>query len=138
MDIQKLIDTISFVSNEERSKYHLTLGQLIVNLKNANPHSFVEFDNEEIFPPNSLESYRGYYSDLAFSCVQYEHITVEELISLCENALNETFEGYKGGDFLMTEKTPLWVSQYGCVSSIAVMGSVENGDKFILLTKKID
>ena len=84
-----------------------------------------------------MSSYRGYYSDLAFE-PDGEEITVGEFLKVCENALDTTYEGYKGGDFLMGSNTPLWISSYGEVSSIAIMDIGVTGEKLILVVKQID
>ena len=36
-----------------------------------------------------------------------EDITVAALLEILRGAVGKTFEGWKGGDFLMSEKTPL-------------------------------
>src|SRR5690606_36368854 len=56
-------------------------------------------------------SYRGYYEDLAFEpCCE---VTVAHMLETARKALDQTFEGYKGGDYVMTEDTPCWLAEYG-------------------------
>lgn len=56
-------------------------------------------------------SYRGYYQDLAFE--PKENITIAEMLMAVKGALDKTFEGYKGGDFIMNKYTDCWISHYG-------------------------
>ncbi len=136
MDLQKLMNAMSEAASKERSNYHLTLGGLVEELRNADPSFVVKFDNELGYP-SSPESYRGYYSDLSFPPSD-DSITVAELLSFSEKAIGETFEGYKGGDFKMTKDTPLWVSAYGSSSGIAIIGVSQKMDTLYLATKQID
>jgi len=56
-------------------------------------------------------SYRGFYDALAFELV--EHITISEMLNEAKSAPGKTFEGYKGGDFLMTEYSEVYLANYG-------------------------
>lgn len=57
-------------------------------------------------------SYRGYYSDLAFERAP-EKVKASDLLATCRNAMGKVYEGYKGGDYIMGELTPIWVAEYG-------------------------
>lgn len=56
-------------------------------------------------------SYRGYYEDLAFA--PEENVTFGEMLAYAKYALGKTFEGYKGGQYLMDEYTNCWIAEYG-------------------------
>jgi hypothetical protein len=71
-------------------------------------------------------SYRGYYQDLAFIPTD-EKVTASTLLVQCQNAMGKVFEGYKGGDFVMGELTPLWLSDYGRASGIKIMSIGDDG-----------
>lgn len=58
-------------------------------------------------------SYRGFYDALAFEPV--ENIGVYEMLSEAQSALGKTFEGYKGGDFLMGSYSEVYLAEYGNV-----------------------
>ena len=60
---------------------------------------------------NNPHSYRGYYDNLAFEPEQ--EVSVKQMLKDAEYALNNTFQGYKGGDFTMTKDTPVWLAYYG-------------------------
>ncbi|CAH9013733.1 conserved hypothetical protein [Vibrio phage 277E43-1] len=48
-------------------------------------------------------SWRGVYAEVAFSIK--EHVTVAECLEHVEEALSNTFEGWKGGEFAYDEST---------------------------------
>lgn len=134
-DIHSLFSALSDGMRSARSQYHLTLGGLIKFLESAPSHALVFLDDTNK-SPGRLYSYRGYYEDLAFAEVGSAP-TAELLLEICKDALGKTFTGYKGGDFVMTEDTPLWVSEYGAVSGIAIVG-VDLNEGITLHTKAVD
>jgi hypothetical protein len=133
MDIQKLFDAMSNVSRLTRSGYHLTLGEAIELLKALDPEAPIR--TEDGLGVGNVCSYRGYYSDLGFKPVPRKTSVIEVLSDL-EAALDQTFEGYKGGDFRIGPETPLWLSPYGDASGDAVMGIVlEDGATKLLIRR---
>ena len=56
-------------------------------------------------------SYRGDYSQLAFA--PSENVTVGSMLEEAEYALGKTYQGYKGGDFVMDEYTYVFIAEYG-------------------------
>jgi hypothetical protein len=113
-----------------------TLGELIDALRGvADPTIHVRFDFGHM-SPTRLASWRGIYAELALSYEStYEGLTVAELLSQCESAVGRTFEGYKGGDFLMGLRTPIWVSNYGESDDTFVSGLSVTHYAAILHTK---
>jgi hypothetical protein len=84
----------------------MTLGGLIKKLESF-PH------DKKIQGLTEPHSYRGYYSDLAFE-PSGDPVLVGDLLQECKSAMGKVFEGYKGGDYMMGENTPVWVASYGC------------------------
>ena len=84
---------------------YIELGGIIARLEQEDPNRVlpIGFANPH--------SYRGNYSDLAFEPVR--DITVGEMLTAARSALGTTFEGWKGGDNLMTESTDCWISLHG-------------------------
>lgn len=84
---------------------YLTLGGIIARLEREDPNRVlpIGFANPH--------SYRGYYDQLAFEPVA--DITVGDVLAAAKSAVGVTFEGYKGGEFLMTESTDCWISPHG-------------------------
>lgn len=107
--LQAMIDGMRAAWQKERAKSQLTLGRMIALLDVLEPERLVHGLGE-------LDSYRGYYDDLAFEPTDQRE-TVAALKARCQAAMGKVFKGYKGGDYMMGESTPLWVSPYGSSSS---------------------
>ena len=103
--MQVLVDAWSVESKRERAATQMTLGSLIAALEKMPPDSLIT-------GLGNAHSYRGYYSDLAFQ-PQMEQVTAANLLGQCRAAMGRVFEGYKGGDYVMGETTPVWAAHYG-------------------------
>lgn len=129
--VQDKLDAMMEIMRKERGKYHLTLGELIAALEELPPDFRVILagDTGPSYAgyPSGAHSYRGYYSDLAFEPSQ-EPVTAGEFLTECKTFVGFTFEGYKGGDFTMTEDTPLWVAHCGSGDGRAIIDAVCNYD----------
>ena len=66
----------------------------------------------------SAHSYRGYYEDLAFK--PKRDTTVGEMLDEARRALGETFEGWKGGEFVMEDYTTCWIAEPGSSGGDAI------------------
>lgn len=126
MDIQELFDTISKAAQDTRKDYHVCLGELIDGLRQADPEAPIGLHNPH--------SYRGYYSDLALEPTEAP-IKVCQLINQLEEVFGTELTGYKGGEFLMSADTPVWVANYGCTGS-ALVGF--NPTTVTIFTKEIN
>lgn len=114
----------------------LRLGDLIDGLRAARQDASVEFDFGGL-KPKGVDSYRGYYSDLALSWDSVG-LDVARLLKVLEAADGEVFTGYKGGDYRMDRSTPVWVANYGQCHGVAVV-RVDNQDwRVVLHTALID
>lgn len=112
-DIRSLLEAISEANRNTRKDYHLKLGEFIEILKTADQEALVNLGNPH--------SYRGYYADLALEPLNGAPIKVSQLIEQLTLTL-DTFEtGYKGGEFLMSADTPLWIAHYGG-TGLAMLG----------------
>jgi hypothetical protein len=92
-----------------------TLGEIIDYLRTLPPDMIVErgFDHPH--------SYRGYYEDLAFEPAL--NVTVKQMLAAAEYANGHTYEGYKGGDYVMDRETDCWLANYGdCGVPIVIPG----------------
>lgn len=92
---------------EERSM-NLTLGDLVKRLEQEMKRD----------PGRTLvlgfarpHSYRGDYSELAFEPAT--NVAVRQMLADARSALEEIFEGYKGGEYRMGEYTAVWLARYG-------------------------
>ena len=136
MDLQKLVDALGDSNRRTQSDYHLTLGAAIDQLENVPETLAIKFDWNGS-SPKSPDSYRGYYSDLAFES-RSEPTTVGSFIADCRRSVGATFEGYKGGDFVMMRDTPLWASEWGHSSGRAIIALAIGDDTVILVTKELE
>lgn len=134
MKLQALVDAMNEASRAERSRYHVTLGKLIEVLAAADPDMPVIFDDDT--SPCKPHSYRGYYSDLSFAGCN-EPKPAGDLLAQCRVALGATFEGYKCGDFVMGDDTPLWRASWGHTGD-AIVGVTVVAGKLLLETKQLD
>mgnify|MGYP001570470005 FL=1 len=131
--VQRLIDVMNDSARRSRGDYHLTLGRAIEALAQSDLPVTFDFDEKS---PSHPHSYRGYYSDLALESVSAP-ITASALRDLLSSALNQTFTGYKGGDYLMGPDTPLWAAEYGHGSGRAIVGIRNGGLYLVLVTKEL-
>lgn len=105
MSLQALVDGMSAQWQRERAETQMTLGKLIAALEAMAPADMVA-------NLNHAHSYRGYYSDLAFE--RDDGLRgAGALLEECRAAMGRVFVGYKGGNFVMGELTPVWVADYG-------------------------
>ena len=111
-------------------KRQMTLGTFIAELSGMPTHSAMRPDDERsgffdfgTLEPTEFDSYRGFYSDLALGFeVEGEGVTVAGLLASAREALGKTYCGYKGGDYVMTDRTPLWAANYGRSGQTAICG----------------
>lgn len=128
--LQSMVDSISDAARAERTKYHLTLGELIEELESLDSEKIVVFS--EGGSPSNPHSYRGYYSDMGLEWTEDEK-TAGEVYGILSQVYETELTGYKGGQFLMTDTTPLWRAEYGSsVDSHAIMDISEEEDEVIL------
>jgi len=100
----------------------MRLGELIRQLKGCDPTCRIRFSFAR-FVPDGIDSYRGSYDQLALGWRESkapaggtwrdDYPKVADILKLCEDVVGKTLEGYKGGDFPMSEKTMVWVANYG-------------------------
>lgn len=138
MNIQTLMDSMSAVTRRTRSKYHLTLGDLVEFLESSNPDwefklTMHEKDAHLVAP----HSYRGYYSDLAFE-FESGASTVGETLALVKPCLDQVFAGYKGGDYTMDADTPLWLASYGSAGGLAIISLDVKPGSVTLVAKEVE
>lgn len=77
---------------------------------------------DERLRPGKLASYRGWYEHLALGYEAGEPISAAELRQEFDRALFRYHEGYKGGHYLARRSTPVWASNWGEASDLAITG----------------
>lgn len=88
------------------------------------------------FHPVEIDSWRGSYAELALTYADENTapMTLPAFIEKLRWADGETFTGYKGGEFTMSRRTPVWVANYGQSGNTAVIGVIDNGYQVIITT----
>ena len=141
-DFQKMIDALADADMKKRSQYHLTLGDLADICLNFKPVGHVvTYLDGGINPGLEVNSYRGYYTDLAIATTgpHGELCFTSDLGELLKQTIDKPLTGYKGGDFLMTKDAPLWLSDYGEYTGLAIMDADADFDGNLRLkVKKIE
>lgn len=56
-------------------------------------------------------SYRGYYDSLAFE--PKENVSVADMLKDAKQSMGKTFTGWKGGEFVMDERTDVYIAEIG-------------------------
>ena len=99
---------------------------------------YYDFANVE---PTFLDSYRGYYDQLALGiCVDSpyaERKTVSQLLTDLRKSIGKTYHGWKGGDYKMTSKTLVHVANPGETSDTIIIGVRDNYGTPIICTLHI-
>ena len=113
----------------------MTLEELIQRLENENPMQVVPVGF------GHPHSYRGYYAETAIAGTEnpdsitqkifrdelafkkVKNVTVAQMLADAKSAVNETFTGWKGGEFTMRPSTDVWVveEQGECGEGIGTM-----------------
>lgn len=119
----------------------MTLGELIDALKAITRTHHNNGDEREVIydflghVPTTLGSWRGIYSELALGVGGYDDApTLSELITRCESAVGETFEGWKGGKYTMSRNTNVHVANRGETWSTGVIGVLDSDYQVVILT----
>lgn len=103
--------------SETHSLEQFSLGRLIDELKSirATDECSVVFDFGN-YQPTDFDSWRGSYDEL---CLRYDDhgannvSALDALIQNAETAVDSSFYGYKGGNYIMTRETPVWIANHG-------------------------
>lgn len=122
------------------SDRQLTLGALIDALRHRHATETVVYDFCGL-APTTLCSYRGYYEDLALGFTNemgWGNITVGTLLERLQSAIGQTFTGWKGGDYVASPDTAMWVATQGETGGTAIVGVRDGSYYTILETDLID
>lgn len=113
------------------------LGSLITALAVQPQENIVYFDFCGL-SPDTLNSYRGFYDHLAIAWTDDRPPTVADMLRVLRAAVGCTFTGYKGGEYRMTDVTPVWVANYGDAGSTAIVGVDDIGSVTIIRTARVE
>lgn len=92
--------------------------------------------------PIGFSSWRGNYREVAinyslsgYDGKQFAHTDLKDFVVMIQKSIGKEFYGWKGGDFTMTEDTPVWVANDGNVGNTAVVGIKNEDYTVIILTE---
>lgn len=111
----------------------LTISELISALRKMPQDADLYIDSPFDIHPEGLISWRGNPEELALDITMGGHApSVERFIRELEGAIGKSFEGYKGGSFVMNEHTPVWIAPYGRSLSVRATGVLEDGWRVVI------
>lgn len=111
----------------------ITLGELIEKLKNVPQDLPIYFDFCGL-TPDGIDSYRGYYDQLAVGWKEDEDPKVSDFLKTCEEVNGQVLSGYKGGNYKMGLDTNVWVSNWGRCAGTAIFDVLNCGYCVIIKT----
>jgi hypothetical protein len=119
----------------------LTIGELINLIGESDlimddgSHKTIEFDFISSVP-NKLHSWRGSYDEAAISVENQGVLVVNaaDFLQYIKQCIGKTFEGWKGGEYVFYEDTPLWISRIGYSDYTVPVGVFDDGYSIIILT----
>ena len=114
----------------------MTLGKIIDWLERLPPEDEVVFDFCRA-SPSGIDSSRGDYAELALGYSFEQVATVLDVLKWCKGAVGATFSGYKGGDYMMTRDTQVWVDKWGAWTGTAIDSMEHNYGQAMIRTKPI-
>lgn len=103
----------------------ITLGEMIRQLEVCDQNSTISFDFGGL-QPTTFSSWRGVYSELAVGWDSGYGTKVSEILERCKKAVGSEYMGWKGGEYVMSESTPVWVDnpgKYSCTGISEIDGS---------------
>jgi hypothetical protein len=149
MDLQSVLTNAVKSARRERFERsdQLTLGEIIAKCEaikakgyklhdGSDPRVYFDFAH---LRPTALASWRGSYDELALGFEEDgESRTLGEFIEMLKCADGETYTGYKGGEFVMSRHTPVWVANYGNSGDTAIVDVRDEEWAVILVTGKCE
>lgn len=87
--------------------------------------------------PTVLNSWRGVYLSLAlgYSAAGESGMNVGELLDELKSAVGKTYQGWKGGDYVMDRDTEVWVDNTGIVTHTMITGINMGKYSSVILTR---
>ena len=150
MNLEELNELVSNQRKESFATSHqITVGELIKQLENTelmydeNEYKSVYFDFGSAIPTN-IDSWRGSYDELALGYeltgydskenAHFSDCKADKLLEELKSAIGKTYTGWKGGDFIMSENTPIWVANSGNSGNTGIIGVLDEDWCIIILT----
>jgi hypothetical protein len=90
----------------------MTLGEFIDELEKLPGEAEIAFEFGDLVP-GRFHSWRMVYSQLCLDWDGRWPLKVSQLLAEAKACVGKTFEGWKGGDFVMGRDTNLWIARAG-------------------------
>lgn len=106
--------------------------------KNSNKNIIIEMNGDLFTTFFEADSWRGSYNLPAISyCDSKDGCTINTAIENLNEVNEMDVRGYKGGDFVLNKKDPLFIANYGDTNyCTAIVDIVETSDFIVCLTKQ--
>ncbi len=148
-ELQEYLDAVVSKRRQQdlQQEKVLTVRELLLLLDQdkLNSSQVVYFDfasKGETAYPFELISWRGYYNELCFTYAVDSDLVVPmgsfDLVVMLNKAIGRSFEGYKGGQYIMGPHTPVHVAQYGETGNRSICGVDISPEKITLQTYEVD
>lgn len=131
-----------------KGNQQLSLGEFITVLESVDlkydeeTYKDVEFDFGTALP-TQLDSWRGSYDEIALgyklsgydnNSEHFANTKADKLLEHLKSAIGKEYTGWKGGEFIMDENTPVWVANCGHSGNTGIVGVLDAGYKLVLIT----
>lgn len=145
MDLQSVLHNAVTAARKERFERsdQLTLGEIISKCEAIKAKGYKLYDGSEPrvyfdfchLTPTSLASWRGSYDELALGFSEDRDLyPLGDFIDMLKRADGATFHGWKGGEYVMSQHTPVWVAQQGDSGNTAIINVRDEQWAVILVT----
>lgn len=137
-------------AEQMKTSPQLTIGELILMLESQDKKMKIVFDfeiNGRVQVPCDLMSWRGSYCELGMDYGDRGYKNVGVFRKSLKDAIGKSYEGYKGGLFMMGKTTPIWVAHHsdcgindykGTHGEVIITGIKVKGKKVVLITEQRD
>ena len=128
----------------------LSLGEVIAEIEECGTQQDNGQDKEICYDfgtavPTDLESYRGSYNELAlgYKLTGYDNdaesaASAKDLLQHLKKAIGKQYTGWKGGQYTMSEDTPVWVANPGNGGSTAIIGILNERWRLVIITAYVE
>lgn len=121
-----------------KSHNHLTFGELVTIIGKLPKESPLYASSNSYYPVLSIHSYRGYYEDMEFDTGSTP-VTVGEFLEMLLSNAGTTIEGYRGGEYIVDDRSYMWVGYEGGTARQALNGVCINADdSYTLVTSHVE